>query len=353
MTSKEYVLSAVCHVETDRIPITFDAQAEVYAALYRHLGVTTKEALFDKLHVDTWMILPGNYEFPEAEKNKPEKTSIWGYRKKATAYSGGTYDEVVCFPLAGKDRISDIRAHPWPSPEVLDFSQIPEEARKHANRAIIVPVTWGAYHIAAHVRGLEDLLMDFALRPEYLEHLLGTISEISLAAHARMLENYSTGVDIVYMADDYCSQLGPLFSPAGFKRFIMPYLTRTVDLVHRYGKKFLLHVCGAVRPLLPMIVDAGVDMLEPIQTRAAGMDPRELKRDFGKHLCFYGGVDLQQTLAKGTTRQVADEVRMLIDVLGEGGGYVLGPGHTYIQVDAPLENIMAMYTTAYTHRRKT
>ena len=114
--------------------------------------------------------------------------------------------------------------------------------------------------------------------------------------------------------------------------------------------KFLLHVCGAVRPLLPLIIDAGVDMLEPIQIRAAGMEPAALKRDFGRHLCFYGGVDLQQVLRLGTPETVADEVKRLIDILGEGGGYILGPGHTYIQMDAPVENILAMYGTAAEYR---
>jgi uroporphyrinogen decarboxylase len=99
-----------------------------------------------------------------------------------------------------------------------------------------------------------------------------------------------------------------------------------------------------------MIIDCGVDMLEPIQVTAAGMEPAALKRDFGRHLCFYGGVDLQRCLCKGTPQSVADEVRRLIDILGDGGGYILGPGHTYIQVDAPLENILSMYRTAYDYR---
>ena len=152
------------------------------------------------------------------------------------------------------------------------------------------------------------------------------------------------------MADDYCSQLGPLFSPQVFRKHVVPYLTEVAARVHRYDKKFILHVCGAVRPLLPMIIDAGVDMLEPIQIRAAGMDPAGLKRDFGRDLCFYGGLDLQSVLCRGTPAQVAAEARRLIDTLGEGGGYVFGPGHTYIQVDAPLANVLAMYETANAYR---
>jgi len=193
---------------------------------------------------------------------------------------------------------------------------------------------------------MRDLMLDFALRKNYAEHLINCIADVSLAALDRMLESHGTGIDIVYMADDYCSQQGPLFSPCVFRELVLPYLTRTVETAHRHDKKFLLHVCGAVRPLLPMIIDAGVDMLEPIQIRAQGMDPEGLKRDFGQDLCFYGGVDLQQTLCRGTPQQVSEEVKRLIDILGREGGYVLGPGHTYIQIDAPIENIMAMYETA-------
>jgi uroporphyrinogen decarboxylase len=101
-----------------------------------------------------------------------------------------------------------------------------------------------------------------------------------------------------------------------------------------------------------MIIDAGVDMLEPIQIRAAGMDPAGLKKDFGRDICFYGGVDLQQIMCKGTPLQVADEVKRLIDILGRDGGFILGPGHTYIQIDSPVANILSMYDTAFSYRRK-
>ena len=193
--------------------------------------------------------------------------------------------------------------------------------------------------------------MDFALRTDYADHLIKTITEKILAALDTLLEKHGDGIDIVYMADDYCSQRGPLFSPAVFKQHIQPYLTEVAARCHRHGKKFLLHCCGAVRPLLPMIIDAGVDMLEPIQIRAAGMEPAGLKRDFGKQLCFYGGMDLQHVLCRGTPQAVADEVRRLVDILGRGGGYILGPGHTYIQTDAPIPNILAMYETAATASR--
>ena len=346
MTSKERVLAAVDHKIADRTPITFDAQAEVYEALHKHLGAATREELFDRLHCDTWMILPRNYDCPESEEGKRTKTATWGYEITVTDYSGGTYEEGTRSPLAGKNDLSDIDEFPWPPDDALDFSAFPEQAGAHAGRAIIAAATHGPYFTASFVRGLENLMMDFAMEKTYAERLIKTITERMMFFLDKMLGEYGDGIDIVYMADDYCSHRGPLFSPATFKEFCVPYLRQVVDISHKHGKKFLLHVCGAVRPLLPMIIDCGVDMLEPIQISAAGMEPEGLKRDFGKDLCFYGGMDLQQVLCRATPEGVADETRRLIDILGEGGGYIIGPGHTYIQIDAPLENIMAMYDTA-------
>ena len=347
MNSKQRILEALDHKTTDRIPITFDAEIEVYEALYKHLNLGTREQLFDRLHVDTWMVLPKNFIYPEEQLDMEFKTSIWGYKTQYKNYSGGAYDELYFSPLAGKDNLGDIKNHTWPDESVQIYDHYPLEISKHSERAILGVFTWGAYFIATHVRGMQDLMLDFAMRKDYTHHLIGTIADISYRFLGKMLTLYGEGIDIVFMADDYCSQQAPLFSPELFKEFVTPYLSRYVDLVHKHNKKFLLHVCGAVRPLLPMIIACGVDMLEPIQTRATGMEPSGLKRDFGKDICFYGGMDLQHILRLGSVDNVKDETRRLIDVLGKDGGYVLGPGHTYIQIDAPLQNIMAMYETAY------
>lgn len=346
-TSKQRVIAAVNHKTTDRVPLTFDAEKEVYEILFNYFKISTKQDLFNHLKVDTWMILPKNFIYPDEEKPKMQKTSIWGYKSQVTTYSGGTYDELIFCPLEGKDDIHDIKNHPWPSDDAVGFEHFPNEAAVHGDRAILGVFTWGAYFIATHVRGLENLMLDFAMRKNYASYLINTIAEKSMMYLSHLLENFGEGVDIVFMADDYCSQQAPLFSPGDFKHFILPYLKKMVEIVHKHQKKFLLHVCGAVRPLLPMIIDAGVDMLEPIQTRAEGMEPEQLKRDFGQDLCFYGGMDLQKTLCQGKPRDVENEAKRLIDVLGKDGGYVFGPGHTYIQIDAPIENILKMYQTAF------
>ncbi len=348
MTGKERVRAALEHRPGDRTAITFDAEKEVYAALKQRFGVETKEALFDRLHVDTWLVGPGPGTKPE--RPRAEGESMWGFRTRTVEYVGGSYGELCYSPLAGKDELSDIRQHAWPGPEELSFAGMPAEIAAHQERAIIGHFTWGAYFLATYIRGMENLLLDLALRKDYAACLFETIADCSQAYLEKMLKEGGAGLDIVYMADDYCSQLGPMFSPECFKEFVAPYLRRMVETAHRHDKKFLLHCCGAVRPLLPQIIAAGVDMLEPIQVRAAGMEPEGLKRDFGRDLCFYGGVDLQEILRSSEPERVADEVRRLIDILGRDGGYVLGPGHTYIQVDAPVENIVTMYETADQYR---
>jgi len=346
-SSRERVAAAIAHRTSDRLPLTFDAQPEVYARLYAHFGLSPSDraALFDRLGVDTWMVGPRHQGAPPEPDERGERTSIWGYRTRRISYGGGAYDEFVHAPLAGRDEVADIRRHAWPSPAQIDFSELPDRIAQGGERAVIGAFTWGPFFIASVVRGMEDLLVDFAVRPTYAHALIERIGEISEAALDTLLERHGARLDIVYMADDYCSHQAPLFSPAMFRTFVMPYLRRYVEKVHRRGQKFLLHCCGAVRPLLPMIIEAGVDVLEPIQITAAGMEPAALKRDFGRDLCFYGGVDLQHILNRGTPERVAEEVRRLADVLGEGGGYILGPGHTYIQVDAPTDNILAMYAT--------
>lgn len=351
MTSKELVLAAANHKTAERTAITFDAEGVVFKALYQRLGLKTREQLFDYLHCDTWMVLPKNYITPATEQAKSEKRTIWGWKTQTAHYSGGTYEELAFSPLAAKEELSDIDAHGWPDASVQNYDHFKDEIAAHKDRAIIGASSWGAYFLASFIRGMEGIMMDFAINHEYADKLINTISERIEAFLERMLTAPGAeGIDIVYMADDYCSQRAPLFSPDAFRRFCVPYLTRMVSIAHRHNKKFLLHVCGAVRPLLPMIIDCGVDMLEPIQVRAEGMDPAGLKRDFGRHICFYGGLDLQQVLCQGTPQSVADETRRLIDTLGKDGGYVFGPGHTYIQIDAPLDNILAMYKTAYEHR---
>jgi len=351
MNSRERVLAAAGHSIPDRVPITFDAEIEVYEMLYRHFGISTRKELWDALHVDTWLEGPAVNDPREKELESGLIQSRWGYRQIKQPYTvngkTGYYREIVYHPLAGIETVKDLEKHDWPDPDLLDFHHLNELRKQKPERAIIAHITHGGYFVGTFLRGMEQFLVDLAVDEALARAIIERVSEYLYRAVDRLLEQAPDGFDIYYLADDYCMTSGPLFSPDVFKRLVKPYLRKIADRLHAHGKIFLLHVCGSVHLLLPEIIDSGVDMLEPIQRRSVGMDLEKLKKNFGKDLCFYGSVDILQTLNKGTVEQVREEVRRNMRILGRGGGFIIGPGHTYIQIDAPLENILAMYETAY------
>ena len=133
-----------------------------------------------------------------------------------------------------------------------------------------------------------------------------------------------------------------MISKTMWRDFVRPRHARLVDLAHQYGKKVMYHCDGSVWPLIPEFIDMGVDVLNPVQPDAKGMDLAQIKAAYGDRLCFHGGVDINQTLPRGTTAEVAAEVRERVRVLGADGGYILCSSH-HLQPDTPVENVLAMY----------
>ena len=350
MTSRERVLTAIAHREPDRLPITFDAEPEVIQALQTHFGVSTRDAVWDALHVDTRLV-GADHHYHHIRRQDGVEYDFWGIGSTAQAYSGGTYMEYTHWPLAGFSTLAEIDAYDWPTPDELSFETLRACRTANPDKAIIAHITHGAYFKATHLRGMENFMVDLGLQPEFAQAIMRRVQDYLLPAIERLCREAGDSFDIFYMADDYCSADGPLMSPDLFRAEIRPYLAAIADTCHRYNKKFLLHVCGAVRRLLPDILAAGVDLLEPIQTSAAGMEVESLKRDFGDRLTFYGSIDLIRVLSRGTPEQVRQEVLKNFHTLGNGGGFIVGPGHTYIQPDCPLANILAMYETAFAECR--
>jgi uroporphyrinogen decarboxylase len=151
-------------------------------------------------------------------------------------------------------------------------------------------------------------------------------------------------VDIVEMAEDLGTNRGPMFKPEIYTKHLKPRHRKTIDMIKRKAPnaKVMLHNDGAIRKFLPDLIDAGFEVLNPIEGHLPGMDPAELKRDFGKDLVFQGGVDIKNVLNHGTIEDVHREVRLRIEQMGEGGGYVLAGAHNFGN-DIPLENMLAFF----------
>jgi uroporphyrinogen decarboxylase len=180
------------------------------------------------------------------------------------------------------------------------------------------------------------------------------IHEVQMGYWDKALEIVGDNIDIVMHSDDLGMQNSPMMSPDMYRRFVKPLHQELIGMLKKKAKgevKFLLHSCGSVRALIPDFIDVGVDILNPIQVSAAGMDTAELKKEFGKDMCFCGGgVDTQEILPRGTPEQVRDEVKRRLDDLAPGGGYIFAAVHN-IQADVPPENLQAMYETLQEYGR--
>ena len=208
--------------------------------------------------------------------------------------------------------------------------------------------------IASYLRGFETWLMDLILYPEFSRDLLERIADIQIVLDEAGIQTAGKYLSIFKLSgEDLGTQTSTLFSYQVWEEIIYPVLSRrwraarkALDRFGGHHVKLMLHSDGAFRPFIPDIIQAGVDVLDPIQGYCPGMGLEDLKADFGDQLVFHGGVDTQYYLPRGSVPEVEAETRRCIDTLGQGGGLILGPSH-FIQPDVPPENVMAMYRTAW------
>ncbi len=199
----------------------------------------------------------------------------------------------------------------------------------------------------AWLRGYLDYYADFHLRPELASYVMDQVTEMKISYWERMLSEVGDLVDVVIEADDVAGQERLLFSADTYRRLVKPRHARLFSAIKRQAPnvRILFHSCGAVRPLIGDLIEAGVDILNPVQKSAAGMDLRHLKREFGEDIVFWGGgVDTQHVLPRGTPAEVRDDVKRNVEALAPGGGFVFATIHN-TQADVPAQNFVAMWET--------
>lgn len=322
---------------------------EVTERLRQYLGVESKEALLKSLGVDLRYVFP-EYVGPSL-RVYPDGSyeDIWGVRRRSVRSSSGSYEHTVYSPLSDAESVDEIEDWSPPSAEWYDYSSLRVKCESCAEYAIVLvgdrTNRTCVLHEAMYLRGVKQALIDPLINPELTHRLYEKITDFYLDLNKRCFEEAGDMIDIFMMGEDMGTQNGLLVSPKVFREFIKPYLTKHVQLAKSYGIKVMLHSCGAVRRLIPDFIEMGIDILNPIQVRAVGMNPAELKEEFGDRLSFHGSVDIQRTLPRGSCEEVREEVRGRIRTLGEGGGFILCTTHN-IQMDTPVENILAMYDEA-------
>ena len=374
-TSRRRVETALAHREADRVPydlggtILTGINQHTYRRLRQHLGLPAVEIRIEDMHqqlalvdedvkdrlgVDVWGLnpskVPGATPPPWTEGGYHKIIDEWGIEWWMPV-EGGFYFDMRRHPLEHIDTIGGLKNFKFPDPlHPARFEVMATRADELMNRRQVGYVLGrnapGIWEIALWMRGFENFFCDMAERPEFAEALMDIICEIKMKYWARALEILGPNVMIISEADDLASQDRLLCSPAMYRRFIKPRHTKLFAHIRKCAQvpvKIFYHSCGAVKELIPDLIESGIDILNPVQVSAAGMDSKELKQRFGKDLTFYGGgVDTQDVLPHGTPQQVHDEVRRRIDDFAPGGGFIFNTVHN-IQADVPAENIMAMW----------
>jgi len=342
MTPRERWLAVLERKRPDRVPMDYWATGEANERLVKHLGCKDLEEAFGILHIDTPLGVGPKYIGPKP----PEGEDIYGCRFKDVQYGTGVYTEIVYNPLAQYGTLEELkRNYEWPDPDWWDYSDIPRQVEGKGDR----PIRGGGsepFLVYKSLRGQWQGYVDLVRHPDIVHYCLDKLFDLAYENTRRIYERIPGRVMISYVAEDLGSQTGLLMSPAQIREFLIPRMKRVMDLAHSEGAYVFHHSDGAIMQILPDMVKAGIDVLNPIQWRCRGMDRRVLKRDFGQKLVFHGAMDNQQTLPFGTVEDVRREVVENLRILGRGGGYILAPCHN-IQANTPPENVVAMYEKGY------
>ena len=337
MTSKERVMAAFEHEQPDRVPCWCGASDEFWAKAKAELGLDD-EALRRRF-ADDFRRVYSVYAGPDFVLSKDAKSRTpFGVERHGIGYG-----QPMTHPLA-EATLRQIHDYRWPDPRWMDVAQIKAEAMKYKGRYAILGGEWSPFwHDAIDLMGMENLYLKMYSQPDLVDALLKHIVDYYLAVSQRILDAASDVIDIFFIGNDFGGKNGPLIGPNMFAQFILPQLRRLIDLGHSYALKVQLHCCGGFEPLIPLMVDAGLDALHAVQPNCRGMDLQTLKTEYGDRILFNGAIDSHHVLINGTPAKVRHEVRRVLDIMMPGGGYVAGASHDTILQETPLENVLAMF----------
>ncbi len=360
-TSRERVLKAINHIEPEITPVHivwFDDLPK-WLKLYE---ARDDFELRDKLGLD---LQAGRAVY--TGPNSALGLNVWGSDKDVGGASGGQGYSASRggYPLAHATSVADVERFAWPNPEEFDYDiaatvlrSVPDKARwVKANVAVQtedmtredagrssgawLPILCTLFNLF----GFEETLVKLRAEPKLIDATIAHLEDFVLEFSRRLFRATSGLADIYWYGDDFAMQNGMIISPKDWRRFLKPAYEKIFGLAHSHGLKVWFHSCGTFRPVLPDLIEAGMDVWETVQAHLPGNEPEVLKREYGKDITFYGAINTQHTLPFGTPEDVRAEVRERIRVLGKGGGYICGGDHTILD-QVPVENVLAMLDEA-------
>ncbi len=345
LTPKERVYKAVHHQETDRVPIDFDVSPseELFSRLKKTLRAGTNEEVLRHLNIDLRnTVVFTSAGIPPEPMDNDRVLTAWGVPYHAR------YGTAVENPLGEAVTCDQIDSYAFLDPDKVDYAGMDKLAESCGGYCVYGGYWSPVTYIAQNLVGMDRYMILFYEDPELLDFLLDKITDIALEVNKRIFSRLKDKMQIFFMGDDYGTQENLLTSLEFWRRHIKPRIKRIIDLARNEGYMIQFHSCGCVAPLIPDFIELGVQILNPVQVSAKGMDLQTLKSRFGGKIAFNGGIDTQELLPFGTPAEVAEAAESTLKTAAPGGGYVFAPSQSFLP-EVPTENILALYKSAYTH----
>lgn len=375
MNSRERVFNTLNHREPDRIPYDLAGTTwtgitnTAYQNLRKYMGlepvnpdwsdviqqiVIPDQKFLEQVQADIRGVFPltsHNWDVYSKLKDCGEYLEYfdeWGFTHHFP--KNGYWFSLVKHPMDNLDFEQEgiIENYPWPdAANPVRFARLREKAKDFRNQDKVVFIKGlcaGLFEMHQRVRGMENSMLDPFMYPVNSDKLIGKLADLKIEFWDAALSELGDLVDIAGEGDDYGTQQSQLISPDQFREYYKPHFVRVLSFIKQKAPhiRIMFHSCGNVRPIIPDLIEIGVEILNPVHVGATGMEPVQLKKDFGKDITFWGGgVDTQSVLPSATPDKVADEVKRNIEALAPGGGFVFNTVHN-IQAEVPPENIIAM-----------
>jgi uroporphyrinogen decarboxylase len=349
MNHKERVLMALNREETpDRVPLFYWDVPEFGEKMMAHLGLKTRDELLTYLDVDFRWVEPQYIGPALVNEKKKTKKDIWGVGYTRVKQGEFEFWEATHSPLEGVTDVAELEKYHWPTLALFDFNSLNAQLEKYKDFAIMNAPGYsspGLFRIIQRLLGRDSFLDVMVYHPRFFSALVVKVTDFYEAFVNAMFEVAGNRIDFFRIADDFGSQEGLMIGTDHWEMYCKPSFERIAAKPQHLGVHLYMHSCGSVRKLLPEFISMGAQVLDPIQTRATGMSPEGLKKDFGSVICFSGALDEELLLRQGTPETVRQGVVELLDAMAPGGGFFLGPSHK-LKIETPVENVLAMYQAA-------
>ena len=348
MNSKERVHASLSRTNPDRVPIWMWYHPETVAMIANELEIPAKYvslALEDDIR-QAWVANNYAMEGVVHQHDGESHTDQWGIRWVKV----GPFNQIAYYPLEDSS-VEEIAGYRFPYDRIPELLQNmnPVVAQKDTY-FIGCDVSPCLFEFICRLRNMQHAILDFLVNPELMDNLLEKSCDFAVTISHEAVNRFE--LDCLWTGDDVGGQQAMIMSPEMWRSRVKPHLKRILDVGKEMNLWLAYHCCGAIRPIIPDLIEIGVHILNPVQANCPGMNPLELKKEFGNELSFMGGIDTQHLLPYGSVTEVKKATEKLIEgMMAGGGGYILAASHA-IPPETPIENIIAMYEPAGVSKEK-